>query len=300
MGKLFGGGGGSSNAGQASMQESVNLMKDHARKVDELEIPDKEKQRIKLELQKIYFPEEGEKVNFDALRSELEKIPGGEQMMQETAAYYEQLAQEGGLSPEQRNVFDDLQREQARNLQAGMQSIESQMAQRGTGGSGLEAVLKQNALQQAAERGFQSARDMAGEAAQAQRDVQAQRADLGSRLAQQEMGRTRSSTELGRQEEAARAQHAQALRAAKQAQESERVGVANRQQELDTQLERQGFQDQLQKLGLRSGAVTGAANALGKQGAAQAAADQMARAGKKSQMGAIRSLSSSHFLLCQS
>lgn len=285
MGKLLGTS--KSDAGQASMAEAVAMARDQAKKTEALKITPKEEQQIKYLVQQIYNPSPGEIPDLNKAQQMLAQIPGGERMLEDLYANYQDLASKGGLSPEQRNVFDQLQGQAAAQTKAQLTSIDQQMAERGTESSGLSAALKAQSVQQQAMRSQAEARDMAAKSAEAQRAVMGQQGQIAGQLGGLQQQRQSGLSGIEQTKAQQLAEYEKMKRVARQAQEEERVAVGNKQQEFDSSLSRQAFEDEFRKRQLASGISAQASNTLMQQGAAQAQAAQASSAGKQALFGSL-------------
>jgi hypothetical protein len=275
----------SKNAGKSEMKESNQLMRDNVAKLEALDIPTIEAQKIALQNPELV----DQLVAEYQQRSQLEDITQDPRLAMANQRVLEQLAGVAETGGDAQAVLDWAQ---ARNrgasaLQAGMSTADQQNQATGTFDSGARLLGQQAAAQQAAQMQSDAALRIAAEKQNARMAGMQQMANQAAQMGQQDLNVKQIA---GSANERRLAQAAQAKNAINQFNKQYQINRANQaaananQQEIYNKgLQQQQFQNEMAK----ATGVTGAQNQMASNLQAQGAAAQQAQ---QAQTGAILNL----------
>lgn len=286
---------------EASRKNQDEYTRQALQKIDELQIPEEEKQKLQLEQisnvygyspeseeaiqllksarESVYAPQETLDAQYDALRSlrELGKTP---------------------LTAEERAQLEQIKRETSAQQISRENAIKQNLQERGVFGAGEELTSRLMASQNAQSQAARAGEDLATKAEQRALEAIRTGGQLGSQIGQvqfsQAMDRASAADEIAKFNAAQRAD-VQARNVAnrnlasenvakmRQNLEQANVDIRNKQEQYNKQLPQQTFANQVTKQGLAVGALTGASTQAAQQAAAQA---QAAAAQKGALIGA--------------
>jgi len=282
MSSLFGGG----SAGKGEMKESNRIMRENVERIQRLDVPTIEEQRILLQNPELIDMLEAEQLG----SSRMEDIQFDPRLMAAQRASLEDIsgiAEAGGLDAQSRlNLEEGLRR--AANLgTAQMATGSAQLEAEGRGDSGARYAMMASAAQNAANQAQQAGLQTAAQADAARRAAIMDRANLASTMSQQDMGLKTGKASAADRIAEFNAQQRTGANAANfnyQANRANQIAANANQQEIYNQgLRQQQFQNQFQK----AGGVNQASGSLAGNLQAQAAAAQQAQ---QAQTGAILNL----------
>jgi hypothetical protein len=280
MSGLFGGG-----AGKGEMKEANALMRDNIARLEAIGIPTIEAQQIALTNPEMVDMLEAEQMGPSAMES-LQEDPRLAQAQRSALADMTELGQQG-LGAEDKAAFNELRRKAAAQAQAQIATQEQRMSEQGMGDSGVSAMLRQAAGQQAADRMSQEGMNIAAQAAAARRQALGQQSDMASRMSQQQLAlgsqKASAADSIKQFNTQARQQTNMANTAYQQQLANQRAANANQQEIYNKGLQQQQFQNQM----ARATGVTGAQSNLASNLQAQGAAAQQAQ---QAQTGAVLNL----------
>lgn len=250
----------SAKKGREAQQEAM----DKATKAFEgIRIPTIEEQRIILqypELMGQYTPEQVEAMQLGV--SAMEDVAARPETIQEQQEALQQISEvaEGGLTEADKAAMREIQRDVGQQARARQKSILSEMAQRGTLGSGMELAAQLKGEQQSIAESAEAS-DRAIQQAQARAlEALTRKGTLASEMRSQEFGeqsdiaRARDAIEkfnLANRQDISQQNIGERNRAqllnlqARQAQEEARVSTANKMEEYNKALAQQQFQNQI-------------------------------------------------------
>jgi hypothetical protein len=266
----------SKNAGKSEMKESNQLMRDNIAKLEALDIPTIEAQKIALENPELV----DQLVAEFQQRSQLEDIAQDPRLAMANQRVLEQLAGVAETGGDAQAALDWAQARQrgAAALQAGMATADQQNQATGTFDSGARFVGQQAAAQQAAQMQSDAALKMAADKQNARLAGMQQMANQAAQMGQQD---TNLKQIAGSAEERRLAQASQAKNAINQFNKQYDINRANQiaanknQQEIYNKgLQQQQFQNQVQKTGGVAQQQAAMAANLQAQGAAAQQAQQ--------------------------
>ena len=267
-----------SNSASAGRRAAANKQKLILQRIDGLQIPDIEKEKLALkEFQSagVLTPEQEEV--FTAPDSKLEQIIADPRLTQAQYGGIEaltEIAEGGGLRAEDRAKLEQAKQEAGIAARGRREASEQSLRRRGLGGSGLEVQATLEAEQAAAERLGQEAFRTGGAASERALEAILQRSKLGGDIRGQEYGEQanaaqaadrinqfnvnqRSAAERRRVDSANRA--AAANLAQKQSTSDKNVNLKNQQQIHNKGLAAKNYQREKDKVALSTGAYGQAA-----------------------------------------
>ena len=248
--------------------------------IQNLQIPDMEKQKLLLELPQIMgqiVPQHEQYFQQDPSAMEGISVDPVLQQAQMAALQSLQTIGDEGMTASERAVLNSIRRDTAQQDQARQQSILANMQERGIGGSGIELAARLSSSQAAADRASQESDRLA---------AMAQQRALESIQAAGNMGGAMRTQEFGEKSNVARAKDAinQFNTANKQSVESRNVGaereaqirnlqekqriseaqtgLRNNEQQYNKELANKQYAMELQKAQAISNAKNGLANSL--------------------------------------
>ena len=264
-----------SGAAEKAMGKAAGLSKQQIARLDAIDLPDIEKQKILLENPELVGLLEAEQIGPSAL----EEISLDPTLRANQLKALQSLAQQAdeGLTAEDKFAMEQLLGDVAAQERSQLAGIESEMARRGMESSGAAERAKREAIQGGANAAREKAMQMA---AQAQQNKMGALQALGNQSGQMQsqdfarQAQVASARDTIAQANAAnRQQVAGQNLAARQNIENQRANLSNQQQMYNKGLQQQQFQNQLQKAGAQNVASGNLANMYQGQAAAQAQAD---------------------------
>ena len=272
MSSLLGGG----NAGKSEMKRANQLMADNIAKLEAIGIPTVEAQQIALTNPEMVDSLVAEQMGPSAMES-LQEDPRLRMSALQALSGVEELAQQG-LGAEDEAAFRDLSRRAAGQAQAQIASQEQRMAEQGMSDSGVSAMLRQAAGQQAADRMSQEGVNIAAQAAAARRQALGQQSDMASRMSQQQLAlgsqKASAADAIKQFNTQARQQTNMSNMDYQRQLANQRAATANQQEIYNKGLIQQKFQNEMAKTGGVVGAQGQQAANLQAQGAAAQQAQQ--------------------------
>lgn len=264
-----------SGAAEKAMGKAAGLTKEQMARLNSIDLPDIEKQKILLENPELVGLLEAEQVGPSAL----EEISLDPTLRANQLKALQSLTQQAdeGLTADDKFAMEQLLGDVAAQERSQLAGIESEMARRGMESSGAAERAKREALQGGANAAREKAMQMA---AQAQQNKMGALQALGQQSGQMQsqdfarQAQVASARDTIAQANAAnRQQVAGQNLAARQNIENQRANLSNQQQMYNKGLQQQQFQNQLQKAGAQNVASGNLASMYQGQAAAQAGAD---------------------------
>ena len=284
-----------SNAASDDRRAASNARQEVLTRIDALQVPDIEKERLALEqfkVQGILEPEIEEV--FVAPDTELQAIITDPRLKEAQYGGIEALSEisQGGLRAEDKARLAQAQQQAGIAARGRREASEQSLRRRGLGGSGLEVQAALDAEQAASERLGQEALQTGGLASERALQAVLQRSQLGGQIRGQEYGEQAASAQAQdrinqfnvnqrataerRRVDAANAAAAANLQNTQRVSDSN-VNTANRQQQYNKELQDKDYRRKQDKAALAAGALGGIAK--GKQASGQATANQYAGVG---------------------
>jgi hypothetical protein len=268
---IFGGG----NAGRSEMKQSTALMRDNIARLEALNVPTIEAQRIALEAPELIGQLEAEILG----RSRFEDVQMDPRLQAINMAALEDIAgiaEAGGLDAQSRlNLEEGLGR-----VAGAEQARLQQLREDPTLGQGQKLALQAQAIQGAGQGGRDVALQTAAQAQQAKMAALGQQANMASGMQGQQLqlaGQKASAADVINQFNTQQRMNVQSQNlGARQAIANQAAATRNQQEMYNKGLIQQKFQNELSRATGVSGAQTNLANLYGQQaGAAQQAQQAM-------------------------
>jgi hypothetical protein len=271
MSGLFGGG----NAGRGEMRESNRIMRENIARLERLNVPTIEEQRILLQNPELIDMLEAEQLG----TSRMEDIQFDPRLMAAQRASLEDIsgiAESGGLDAQSRLTLEEGLRRAANLGTAQMATANAQLEAEGRGDSGARIAMMASAAQNAANQAQQAGLQTAAQADAARRAAIMDRANLASTMSQQDLGLKTGKASAADRIAEFNAQQRTGANAANFNYQTNRANQlaanANQQEIYNKGLIQQQFQNEFQKAGGVNQAAGGMAGNLQAQaGAAQQA-----------------------------
>jgi hypothetical protein len=272
----------SKNAGKSEMKQANRLMRDNVARIERLNVPTIEEQKILLENPELIGLLEAEQLG----QSRFEEIQMDPRLQAARMASLEDVSgiAQTGFGAADQLALEEIRRRAAGQAQAIAASEEQAAQERGIFDSGISRAAKLSAGQQAANTAAMQGMQQAAQAQQARMAALGQQANMASGMQQQQLGlagQKASADDLIKQ---FNAQNRQSVRERNlnAMQNIANMGTATRNQVeiANKALIPQQFQMEIAK----AGGVTGAQSSLAQQMQQQAAAAQQAQ---QAQTGAI-------------
>ena len=264
-----------SGAAEEAMSKATGLSREQIRRLDAIDLPDIEKQRILLENPDLVGLLTAEEIP-DSAMEEIQLDPEARAKQLEALSSLQEYADEG-LTETDKYAMEQMLGDVAAQQQSQQAGIEAQMARQGMDNSGAALMAKMQAGQQAANQGRQQAMQMAAQGQQNRMNALNQLASQSGNMQSQDFARqaqVASARDAIAQANAANRQNVNAANLqARQAIENQRVGTANQQQMYNKGLLQQQFQNKMAKAGAQNVASGNLANMYQGQAQAQAQAD---------------------------
>lgn len=264
-----------SGAAEKAMKKAGGAQKAILARLDKIDLPDIEKQRILLENPELVGLLESEQLS----DSQLNEIMLDPRLRDNQMKALESLSQrsEEGLTSEDKYLMEQMLGDVAAQESSQQAAIEADMARRGMDSSGFAERSKREATQSAANQAREKAMQMA---AQSRQQRMAALQALGQQSGQMESQDFSRQAQVGSAQDAIaranamnRQQVAAQNLAARQSIENQRANLSNQQQMYNKGLLQQQFQNEMQKAGAQNVAQGNLANMYSQQGQAKAAAD---------------------------
>ena len=168
---------------------------------------------------------------------------------------------ETGLTTEDKYMMEELLGQAAGQERSQRESIEQEMARRGTGGAGQELMMKLQGQQAGANVARQQARQLAQQAAQGKQSALAQMQQAAGQMQGAEFGRQSQVASAADRIAAANLANRQQISgqnlAARQAIANQRAALANQATQYNIGRAQQQFQNELARAGAQGGVATG-------------------------------------------
>lgn len=263
------------NAGAGMAAASQAQIERAYAEVDKLQIPDIEKQKIKLQLMSEAGFLDAEQL---AREQEIALDPRLRQAQMEALSQLRERGQTG-LTEEDKAVQDIMLRDVAAQEQAQQKAIMQGMAERGTLDSGAQLATQLSSQQGAYNRAANQASQNAIAAAQARRDALSQSANLASGMETQTFNRGQSERDYRSSIDKFNLQNRQDTAAKNLGIKQQDVGLRNQEQMYNKELLQRQFENQRGLTQMKSNALMGQATNFMQQAQAQAQAAQAEAAG---------------------
>lgn len=264
-----------SDAVDESMAKAAGYTREQLKRLDAIDLPDIEKQKILLENPELVGLLEAEQLDPSALE-EISLDPQAREAQLAALQSLQEYADEGMTETDKyamEQMLGDVAA-QERSRQAG---VEAQMARQGMDQSGAAMMAKMQGSQSAANQAREKAMQTAAQGQQNRMNALNQLASQSGQMQQQDFSRqanVASAKDAIAQANAANRQNVNAQNlASRRALENQRAATANQQQMYNKGLIQQQFQNELSKAGAQNQASGNLANMYAQQGQVQAAAD---------------------------
>ena len=263
------------NAGAEMAAASQAQIERAVAEIDKLQIPDIEKQKIKLQLMSDAGFLESEEL---AREREIALDPRLRQAQMDALAGFKERG-ESGFSAEEKAIQDIMLRDVAAQEQSAQKGMLQGMAERGMLDSGAQLAAQLGGQQAAYTRAQNQASQNAIAAAQARRDALSQSANLASGMETQTFNRGQSERDYRSSIDKFNLQNRQDIAAKNLGIKQQDVGLRNQEQMYNKELLQRQFENQRGLSQMKSNAIMGQASNLMQQSQAQAQAAQAEAAG---------------------
>jgi len=264
-----------SDAGKSEIAAAQKLQKDVLRRLEGVDLPDIEKQRIALRM----MSEAGLLEAEDLDETEFADIEEDPRLRAAQMTALEELSERGerGFTPQDIARFEEAQEAVAAQEASNQAAILQGMAQRGTLDSGAQLAAQLASQQGSFGNARQNARDMAAQAAGARQDALARSANLASGMSQQDFNRAAQTASAADRINQFNVQNRQNIAAQNLGIRQQDIGLQNQQQMFNRGLEQQRFQNEMAKAGATGQAISNMAQTQMNLGQAkvQGEADKM-------------------------
>lgn len=276
------------NAGSAQMAASLEMQREALKAIQNLDLPDIEKQKLALQVPELVGLLEQQ----DLGPSEAGMVKADPTLVQAQRRALAELQSRsvGGMTAEDMAQARDMQRSVGASEQARQASIIQNMQERGAGGAGSELAARLLSSQASADRASQSGDRMAVASADARRQAMEQMGSLAGRLREQDVGeqeRAAGARDLINRYNMENRKGVEAANlASKQKYADVGVETRNREQEFNKGLIQQDFENRYKKAG-------GTATQFGNLAGSFASAGNAAAQGAANQAAGMRDLAKS-------
>lgn len=271
-----------SKAAQRASGQADAYMAQVLKRLDDVDIPDIEKQRIALALPELVGELEAQQLE----ESAMEEIALDPRLREAKYANLQQLmdiADEGGLSLEDKIAFDQVRRQAAADEKAAQDSILQSMAQRGALDSGAQLAAQLSRSQAGADRASQEGDRLALSSAQGRRDALERSTRAAGDIEAAEFARQAQVKSAGdvinKFNTMLQNQTAAQNLANRQRIAENQVALRNQQQMYNKGLQQQQFENRMRKAGATSGAIQNQAQMAQQRAQAQSQADAQTMGG---------------------
>lgn len=249
-----------STAGQSEIGQSMQLQRDIIRRLDDIDLPDIEKQKLALKMMSDAGFLEAEELDETAF-ADIEEDP---RLRAAQMTALEELSERGeaGFTPQELNRFEEAQEAVAAQEQANQAAILQQMAQRGTLDSGAQLAAQLASQQNSFNQARQQARDMAAQSADARQGALARSANLASNIGQTDFQRDSAAAQAADRINQFNLQNRQNIQEKNLGIRQQDIGLQNQQQMFNRGLEQQQFQNEMAKAGATTSAIGNQATSL--------------------------------------
>lgn len=256
------------NAGAGASAASGAQIAAAVKDIENLEIPDIEKQKLQLQLMSEAGYLDAEELGDSAY----EDISLDPRLRDAQMQALEELRERGevGLTAEERAQREELRRGAAADAQAQQQAILQQMNERGALDSGSQLAAQLAAQQGSYDRASQEALDLAAANESARRDALQAAASSAGQIRSQDYGEQSQAAQARDAIRQFNAQNRQNVAQTNLGIKQQDVGLRNQQQMYNKGLQQQQFENEMAKTGLLTNARMGQASNLMQQSQAQA------------------------------
>lgn len=285
------------NAAQGDRDASKRAAQQAFEAINQLQIPDIEKQKLMLEVPQVmgqYFPEE--EVQHVLANSQMEGVSTDPRLAQAQMNALESMSKIGetGLTAEDKMNLNKLRRDSGAQEQSRQAGILQNLASRGVSGSGIELAARMNSSQAAAQRQSEESDRLAAMAQNRSLQAIASAGQLGGQIRGQEFNEksdiakaqdaisafnTQNGQQVAQRNVNARNQAQQKNLEEKQRIADATVGLHNSQQEHNKQLEQTDFENRAKKAAMISNAYNGQASNFANSASATAGSTKDIAAG---------------------